>query len=98
MATATAKKSQGIFVRQAGAFFRRFHMIMFFVVVVGCIAAVIMLINQTLSESSEGTYTSTISAGTIDQATLDRIQALHDSNNPGIPPTLSDGRVNPFSE
>lgn len=97
MATAT-KKPLGNFSKPIGAFFQRFHLLLFFILIVGCLAAAIILINKMLTEGSEGEYTSSIGAGTIDQATLERIQSLHPSSQPTEAPTLPAGRVNPFAE
>ena len=98
MATPNIKK-QNSFLRPAGAFFRRFHMLIFFIIVAGCLAVAVILINDTLStSSSDQLTTSDFNAGTIDQTTLDRIQALHPSNQPVPAPTLPPGRVNPFAE
>jgi hypothetical protein len=95
---ATAKKPQNSLLKPLGAFFRRFHFLLFFIVIVGCLAAAVLLINKTLSESPDEPYTSTISAGSIDQATLERIQSLHASNKPSGAPKLPEGRINPFGE
>ena len=98
MASTQAKKSQNAFLKPVKAFFRRFHLLIFFVFVVGCMAASVILINQTLTESSLQDYNSTINAGSIDQATLERVQSLHSSSEPTAAPTLPAGRVNPFAE
>ena len=92
------KKPQSSLVKPLGVFFRRFHLLLFFVLIVGCLSAVIILINKTLTESSDDTYTSSINAGNIDEATLDRIQSLHTSDKPSPAPNLPQGRINPFAE
>ncbi len=97
MAEAT-KKQQGALVKSFGSFLRRFHLLLFFVLIVGCLSAAVILINNTLTENSDQTYTSTINAGTIDQATLQRVQSLHPSGQPSTAPTLPPGRINPFAE
>lgn len=98
MASVGTGKSQNSFLRQFGAFFRRFHMIIFFVIVVGCLAAAVLLINDTLTDSTADEYTSGISAGSIDKATLERLQSLHPSSQPGPAPQMPAGRTNPFAE
>ncbi len=98
MASTQIKKPQSSFLKPVKAFFRRFHLLIFFVFIVGCMAASVMLINQALAESSSQDYSSTINAGSIDQATLERVQALHPSSEPAAPPSLPSGRVNPFAE
>lgn len=97
MAT-TGKKSQVTFLKPLGVFFRRFHLLIFFVLIVGCLSVAVIMINQTLTVSSPDTYTSSIGAGSIDQATLERLQSLHPSSQPSPAPTLPSGRVNPFAE
>lgn len=92
------KRHQNSLLKPLGVFMRRFHLIIFFIFIVAIVAAVVLLINKTLTESSDATYTSTINAGSIDQATLDRVQALHSSNEPEAAPALPQGRVNPFAE
>ncbi|OJU87392.1 hypothetical protein BGO17_00065 [Candidatus Saccharibacteria bacterium 49-20] len=98
MASTQAKKPQSSLLKPLGNFFRRFHLIIFFVLVVGCMAAAVLLINRTLAESSSQDYNSTINAGSIDQATLERVQSLHPSSEPAATPALPAGRVNPFAE
>lgn len=96
--TPRIKKSQSSLVRPFTAFMRRFHLLIFFVAVVACLSVAVVLINQTLTESADETYTSSINAGSIDQATLKRIQSHHTSSNPSATPALPSGRTNPFSE
>lgn len=78
---------------------RRFHLTIFFVLMTAAVAGAVLLINTIISDtdSSDG-YVSPISAGSIDQATLERVQSLHTSteNTPQL--QLPAGRVNPFSE
>lgn len=95
---ATIKKPQNSLLKPFVAFLRRFHLILFFILIVACLAAAIILINQTLTEGPDGDYTSSINAGTIDQATLERIQSLHTSGQPSAAPALPQGRINPFAE
>lgn len=98
MATKVAiKKQPNSLMKPIGIFLRRFHFIVFFVIVVSCLSAAVVLINETLTDSSDP-YTSSINAGTIDRATLERIQSLHPSSQPDTAPELPQGRINPFSE
>lgn len=97
---AVAKKSSpNIVTKPFVVLFKRFHLTIFFIFVVACLAGAVVLINDVLSSqvTDEG-YTSSISAGTIDQATLERVQSLHTSTNPGPTPELPPGRINPFNE
>lgn len=99
MATSTRiKKSQNSLVKPFAAFLQRFHLLLFFIFIIGCLSAAIVLINKTLTETPEQPYVSPISAGTIDQATLERIQSLQPSSQPVQAPALPEGRVNPFAE
>jgi hypothetical protein len=100
MATNTIriKKPQSSVSRLFMAFLKQFHLLLFFVFIVGCLSAAIILINKTLTESPDEAYTSPISAGAIDNTTLERIQTLQPSSQPGQPPVLPEGRVNPFAE
>jgi len=93
-----AKKSQGLALRKAGDLLRRFHLLLFFILIVGCLAVAVILINKTLTDSSDDTYISTINAGSIDQSTLNRVQSLHPSSQPAEPLQQPEGRINPFAE
>ena len=74
-------------------------MTFFIVILAGGLAYAVMLFTTILNESSvDTTYTSPIEAGSIDQATLDRIKALHTSDETVPTPTNPAGRINPFSE
>ena len=79
-------------------FLRRFHLLLFFILVAGALSGAVILINQTLTETSSQAYTSTISAGSIDESTLTRIQSFHTSSNPVTTTPTSSGRANPFAE
>jgi hypothetical protein len=50
------------------------------------------------ASSTDSSYTSPIGAGTIDQATLQRIKALHTSDEAAPAIVTLPGRINPFSE
>lgn len=79
---------------------KRFHLTIFFVLVTSCLIGGVILINRMLTEGeTEGAgYTSSISAGSIDEATLLRIQSLHPSTEPNTSLSLPSGRINPFGE
>jgi hypothetical protein len=78
---------------------KRFHLTLFFVLVVTCLAGAVLLINYTLKETAnDPDYISPISAGTIDQATLDRVNTFHTSSDASVAPTLPAGRTNPVGE
>lgn len=98
MAQKTAiKKQPNSLIKPLSAFLHRFHFILFFVIIVASLAAAILLINKSLTETSDP-YTSSINAGTIDQSTLERIQSLHPSSQPSTTVELPQGRINPFAE
>lgn len=93
------KHSSNRITKSVERLFKRFHLTIFFIFVVGCLAGAVMLVSQTLASSADTSdYNSNINAGTIDQATLNRIQSLHTSSQPGDIPALPQGRVNPFAE
>jgi len=77
----------------------RYHLTIFIVFVVACLGSAVFTFTNLLGESStDTTYTSPIGAGTIDQATLERIKALHTSDEATPEIGLPSGRINPFSE
>jgi len=79
--------------------FRRFHLTLFIVFITACLGYAVYTFTNLLNESStDSTYISPHDAGSIDQATLNRIKALHTSDEPIPASTLPAGRVNPFSE
>ena len=67
-------------------------------VVAGLGYAVYSFTNLLGETSTDTTYTSPISAGTIDQATLARIKALHTSDEPTPAIVTPPGRIDPFAE
>ena len=79
--------------------FKRYHLTFFIVFVAAGLAFAVLTFTQLLGASStDTTYTSPIGAGSIDQATLERIKALHTSEEAVPDPTTTGGRTNPFSE
>lgn len=77
----------------------RFHLTIFFVLVIAGLAGAVLTINNTLNETASSTdYASPISAGSIDQATLERVKSLHTSSEASEPTPLPTGRINPFGE
>lgn len=88
------------FSRKISWFFQRFHLILYFIFISISFGTAVLYLNMTLQEKSRDTiYTSTIDAGSIDTATLERIKNLRSSSDvstlPEIPATP---RANPFSE
>lgn len=85
--------------RKIGTVFSRFHMTLFIVFIVSGLSYSVVLINNILNDPNIGsTYQSPISAGSIDQATLERINSLHASDE-ALPAALPNNeRTNPFTE
>lgn len=83
-----------------GLLFQKFHFTLFIVLVIAGLGSAVVLLNTMLSGQSElgDGYKSSIEAGTIDQATLDRIKELHTSNETVPAGDLPSGRINPFGE
>lgn len=98
MAESTPKKSHSTLLKPLGVFFRRFHLLIFFIVLAASVSVAIVMLNETLTDTTSGDYTSAINAGSIDQATLERIQSLHPSSQPNPAPQAPEGRLNPFAE
>ena len=93
------KHSSSRIAKSIEKLFKRFHLMIFFLFIVACLAGAVILINETLTSGSEiNNYQSGITPGSIDQSTLTRIQALHTSEQPGGLPVLPQGRINPFAE
>jgi hypothetical protein len=92
------KTSTNIVSKTFVGLFKRFHLTIFFIFIIACLSGAVVLINDILNNNAEDpNYTSSISAGSIDQNTLNRIQSLHTSS--GAPtPEVPAGRINPFSE
>lgn len=79
-------------------FFRSFHLTIFFIFIVACLSGAVLVINNTVKDNSvDQDYTSSINAGSIDEATLNRLNSLHSSQG-ATAPTLPEGRINPFGE
>lgn len=78
---------------------RRFNLTLFILAVLAGLVAAVLLLASILNDASLGAdYQSPIGAGSLDQATLDRINALHTSQETLPTATPSNGRVSPFSE
>jgi len=78
---------------------KRFHLTLFFILITAGLSGAILVINDTLKDSStDPSYTSSINAGSIDQVTLTRLNALHTSAEGNPAPTFPAGRISPVSE
>jgi len=79
--------------------FTRFHMTFFIVFLTAGLGIAVLFLNDILTETSLGDdYTSPIDAGSIDQATLNRIKELHTSDDTPAQAPFPNGRINPFGE
>jgi len=79
--------------------FKRYHLTIFIVFVAAGLGTAVFTFTNLLGESSsDASYTSPIGAGTIDQATLERIKVLHTSDEATPTLVVPSGRTNPFSE
>jgi len=95
------KKSASVdILKPLKALSKRFHLTLFFILIAGGLSGAVLLINNTLKDSSttDPTYTSSINAGSIDQVTLTRLNALHTSTQATPAPALPAGRSNPVNE
>ena len=97
VATKKIKGQQGRYARALRSLIRKFHLLIFFVFVVIGLSVAVVLLNKTLTGSSSEGYTTTINNGSIDEATLNRINSLHTSDQPTTP-QFPAGRHNPFAE
>ena len=77
----------------------RFHMTIFIVFITAGLSVAVLFLNSILTDTSPADgYTSPIDAGSIDQATLERIKELHTSDEAVPSAVLPEGRINPFGE
>ena len=94
------KKSHSINIfKPLASLTKRFHLTLFFVLIVGCLSGAVLMINDILQDpATDPNYTSSINAGTIDEATLSRLNDLHTSPQGAPVVALPEGRINPFGE
>ena len=79
--------------------FQRYHLTIFIVFVAAGLSFAVFTFTNLLDEAStDTTYTSPIGAGSIDQATLQRIKVLHTSDETTPAIVTPTGRINPFTE
>lgn len=93
-------KKKNTFFKPLTTLLRRFHLMLFFIFVVACLAGGVIFINRSVDEgqTESSGYTSSISAGSIDQTTLQRLQTLKPSDDTSSPFEPPEGRINPFGE
>lgn len=80
-------------------FFGRYHTTIFTVFILICLGVAVIFLYRILTDASvDSEYKSPISAGSIDQTTLNRINALHSSDGEYPAELPAQSRINPFSE
>lgn len=85
--------------KQIGDVFKRFHMTIFIVVIAAGLISVVLMLNSTINRSTDSSNLSTGSDATgFDQATMDKVQKLHEINQSKSSTKLPGGRINPFVE
>jgi hypothetical protein len=96
------KHSSNLISKSIGSLFKRFHLMIFFIFVVGCLAVTVIMVNQILA--GEGTETTSTDPGTVapiedpsSSTVLTQLEKLHTSDNAPLP-ALPEGRINPFAE
>ena len=85
--------------RSITTFLKRYHIVLFVVIVLGGLGSAVLLLNNTVNLSGESNgYISTANSTSFDQATINRINQLKspDQNNSAL--DLTKGRTNPFVE
>ncbi|MAU34139.1 hypothetical protein CMN23_03380 [Candidatus Saccharibacteria bacterium] len=85
--------------KPVGKLLSRFHLTIFILFVVALLAAAVLFLYQILNDATVADdYQSPITAGSIDQTTLNRIDALHASDGTLPERQAATTRNNPFSE
>lgn len=80
------------------AFLHRFHVVLFVFFVMGGLAVVVLMLNNTIVASGNpGDYTPATNSTSFDQTTIDRIEDLKTKDESSTNLDLS-GRTNPFVE
>lgn len=77
-------------------FFYRYHVLVFSLVVLGGLSAATYVLYQTVISSQSAEPGSSVVQ--FDEATIDRIKDLRDSDDSGTPLQKPAGRSNPFKE
>ncbi|RWZ78267.1 MAG: hypothetical protein EOT05_00680 [Candidatus Microsaccharimonas sossegonensis] len=85
--------------KPSGSLLKKHHLTIFIIFIVAGLGYAVFSFTQLLSRpSSDSSSTPRLTAGSIDQATLDRLKALHTSNETIPPRATPPGRINPFTE
>ena len=92
-------KNTSLSFKPIATLFRRYHLTIFIVFVAAGLGFAVFTFTELLGKTStDSSYRSPISAGSIDQATLERIKSLHSSDEAAPILVQPAGRINPFSE
>lgn len=77
----------------------RFHILLFAIIVLGTLIVAIYLLNQILVTSDRPNgYIAKSNTSAFDTETINKINQLRTVNEPSVPVTLPNGRINPFVE
>lgn len=80
-------------------FFHRYHFVLFVVTALGGLAIIVFMLNQTLQTSTDLTQsTETPQIGGFDQATIDRLKELKQTDSSESLRFPANQRINPFVE
>lgn len=77
---------------------RRYHAILFVIIVVGGLIAIVLVLNDIVTGSTQQVPPASTPSSSFDKATIDRIDKLRTGDEAATPLDLSDGRTNPFVE
>ncbi len=81
------------------AFFRRYHFVLFIVLIVLILSVAVILLNTIVYKASgEDSVPQGGTTPAFDQATIDRMRQLKTSDQPSEPLDFSGRRINPFGE
>lgn len=84
--------------KQLGKFLGRYHLVLFVILVVGSMSVVVLLINESLSASTDISDIKSTAQTTLDQATIDRVNALSPAQDQQPLQLPAGQRTNPFVE
>ena len=81
------------------SFFARYHVVVFSVIVIGGLAAVILILSSIIQSSTQTTdYSPKANNASFDEATIDRVNQLKSRDETAGELVFPDGRINPFVE
>lgn len=101
------KKEASALFKPIGKLFKKFHLLIFFVFIIGCLSVAVVTTNAILTGEEAannsplpGSTPSTPggASNTIDRATLQRLQSLKQSTEPSSYVPTEGSRSNPFAE